>query len=131
MAGEIVKGTVNLKTVSGQNVEVVNDNDGKFYLNQIAAYNYDLDDSKVISQQNGLTTIDNETPKLAVEQGKQFVSKQVTFDANISSVNVDNIINDRINQWIFAFGERYDDFILNINPSGGNHDITIVIIRYY
>lgn len=132
MAGEIIKGTVNVGFVNGSTVNVVPDNNGVLNLNEIAAYNYDTDNSNVIALQTGLTTIDSNTPKLAVEQGKQFVTTQVRFDANVVSGSVANIIRDRIDEWIATNGARYDDFQVIINTSAGaTHDITTIIVRYY
>lgn len=110
MAGEIIKGTVNIATY----------NEG---LNEIANVNsIDL---------NADQTILDHANKLLVEQGKSFQLTQVRFDAAVTAANVVNIINDRINEWINSHGTRYDDFKIVINPSGANHDITTVIIRYY
>ena len=137
MAGEIIKGTViaNIHAVNGQSVGVVGDVNGQFNLNEIAAFNYDTHTSKVLTLLNGTAglgdNIDGTTVKLAVEQGKKFETTQVTFDAAVPSSNIVAIINDAINVWTVTNGPRYDDFILNVNPSGANHDITIVIIRYY
>ena len=132
MAGEIIKGTVNVGSVNGKTSQIVPDPADESYFNQIAAYSYDDGYGSILSLQNGGTTIDNNTPKLAVEQGKQFVTRQVRFDANVVSANVANTINDRINEWISGNGVRYDDFQVIINTSAGaTHDITTIIVRYY
>jgi hypothetical protein len=133
MAGEIVKGTVNLKSVNNQNVEVVGDGDGKYFLNQIAAYNYDIGVSNVLAfVDKDINPYGDSTPKLLVDQGKQFVTTQVTWDPNTTSATIVQKINDRIAQWISTYGARYDDFKITINNSGGGtHDIMITIIRYF
>lgn len=133
MAGEIIKGTVNLASVNGSTVNVVGDNNGQFNLNEIAAYNYDTNTSNVISLQTGSTTIDSDTPKLAVEQGKKFVTRQITFDSNVLTANVEAMINDRIDQWIASTNSaRYDDFQVIVNTSAGaTHDVTVIIVRYF
>lgn len=132
MAGEILKGTVNIGSVNAQKSQIVGDNNGGFYFNQIAAYNYETDNPNVIALETGGTTIDNNTPKLAIEQGKQFVNTQVRFDSNVVSGSVANVIRDRINEWIATNGVRYDDFQVIINTSAGaTHDITTIIVRYY
>ena len=135
MAGEIIKGTVqsNIIAVKGSTVGIVSDADGQKNFNEVAAYDFDTDTPTVLSKLDGSNVINSTTPKLAVEQGKQFVTTQITFDANITAVNVEAIIRDRIDQWIATTNSaRYDDFQVIINPSGlGNHDITIVINRYY
>jgi hypothetical protein len=125
MAGEIIKGTVNLNNIATAA-------NGEKYPNQIAGY-YSNDDATIVF--NGVNAnnqdIDSTDFKLAVEQGKAFISRQVTFDANITAANVDNIINDRINTWIATLGNRYDEIIITVNPSGGNHDIMVAIFRYF
>jgi hypothetical protein len=60
---------------------------------------------------------------------KAFGHYRVTFDAAVTAVNVTATINDRITEWIGLYGNRYDDILININPSGANHDITVTIIR--
>lgn len=125
MAGEIIKGTVNLN-----NIAVAGN--GEKYPNQIAGY-YSNDNATLVF--NGVNAnnqdIDSTDFKLAVEQGKAFISRQVTFDPGVPAANVDNIINDRINTWIATLGNRYDEIIITVNPSGGAHDIMVAIFRYF
>lgn len=133
MAGEIIKGTVNVASVNGRTSQIVPDPLNESYFNQIAAYDYDAGFGSILSLQNGQTAIDNTTPKLAVEQGKKFQTRQITFDSNVLSANVEAMINDRIDQWIASTNSaRYDDFQVIINTSvGGTHDITVIIVRYF
>ena len=132
MAGEIIKGTVNLGSVNGSTVNVVSDADGQKNINEVAAYDFETDTPTVLSMQSGNTTIDVNTPKLAVEQGKQFFLRQVTWDDNVGTAAVENAVNDRINEWVSTNGYRYDDLHITVNNSGGGtHDILIVIVRYY
>jgi hypothetical protein len=134
MAGEIIKGTVqaNITSVANVGVDVVSDNNGNSYLNEIAGYNLDTDHANILNILNsGNSGITSGITKLAVDQGKAFVTTQQTFDANVTSANVANTIKDRIDQWIGAHGIRFDEFSFNVNPSGANHDVTVVIIRYF
>jgi hypothetical protein len=108
MAGEIVKGTVNLVLTNNQTNGFTN-------INLI---------DKFVQNTDAIEAI-------AVNPAKSFFNTQVTFDAAVTAANVANVIRDRINQWTIANGVRYDDFILTINPSGANHDITVVITRNY
>ena len=125
MAGEIIKGTVNLNNIATSA-------NGIKYPNQIAGYYSNDNETKVFNGVNADNQdIDSTDFKLAVEQGKAFISTQVTFDANVSAVLVDNTINDRINTWIATYGNRYDEIIITVNPSGGNHDIMVAIFRYF
>ena len=134
MAGEIIKGTVQANIISVQDatVGIVSDADGQKNFNEVAAYDFDTDTPTVLAKLDATNAIDGATPKLAVEQGKQFVTRQVTFDAGVTAANVEAVIIDRIDQWVaYTNSARYDDFQVIVNPSGGNHDITVVIIRYY
>ena len=106
MGGEILKGTVNL-----------------------ALYN---------PATNGLKGVDIISENVADTQhltgiyanpAKAFAVYRTTFDAAVTAINVTATINDRINEWKAIYGNRYDDLIVIVNPSGGNHDITIIITR--
>ena len=128
MAGEVIKGSVYLNNLAVQNspggVKYANTIGGSNLANQMLIANAINSSDQEIN-----LSVDN---KLLIEQGKQFKVVQATFDPNVNAGNVANTINDRIATWVNDNGMRYDDFILNVNNSGGGtHDITIVIIRYF
>jgi hypothetical protein len=129
MAGEIIKGTVNIKNPIAGN----GNNGANNYINTIAGSNPG-NQMLVANAYNHVyneINLDNDN-KILVEQGKQFKVYQVTFDPNVLAANVDNIIIDRINQWVACNGMRYDDLIITVNNSGGaTHDVMVTIVRYF
>ena len=85
----------------------------------------------------GNLNVNDSDMKILVEQGKQFQTFMTkTYDASgfANSGDIDNAINDAIaNQWIGAYGMRYDDIkITGIYVPGSNKTfINVTIIRYY
>jgi hypothetical protein len=132
MAGEIIKGTVNVNNL-GYNGQSLSDLpiDTKIPNTVIALNSSDNNYYNINSVNDGDENVSLHDNKLLVDQGKAFVTKQVTFDTNVSNPNVDNVILDRINEWVAAYGNRYDDIIITVNPSGANHDIMVAIFRYF
>ena len=127
MAGEVIKGSVYLNNLAINSA--VNPNTP--LSNVVAGENLEDNKNYYINSVNNLQDFNTANNKLAVSLTKQFQLIQVRFDAGVSAGNVANIINDRINEWIGDNGKAYDDFQVIINPSGVNHDITTIIVRYY
>jgi len=131
MAGEIIKGSVYINNIAVDGLPNTANNP---VVNTIAGVNREDNVFEVTNTTTGQTSTfgDLTFVKLAVEQGKQLHTYQVTFDPNVVSGNVANIILDRISQWIGDYGQRYDDIIINMVASGGGtHDILITIVRYF